>query len=128
MESIISKVRRFKKIYDDDSQSLIKFVDVVERWFRDLKKLGLEIELCNANVMSIIESKLPRSIGLEWYRRLHTKGEGIGRDNKFQRLLEYLQVEKNALEYSLSDVRNGPDRFTRDCGYQSNQFEETLYC
>ena len=41
VESIISEVRRFKKIYDDDSQSLIKFVDVVERGFRDLKKLGL---------------------------------------------------------------------------------------
>ena len=78
--------------------------------------------------MPLIESKLPRSIVLEWYRRLHTKGAGIGRDNKFQRLLEYLQVEKNALEHSLSDVRNSPDRFTRERGYQSNQFEETLYC
>ena len=72
--------------------------------------------------MSIIESKLPRSIGLEWYRRLHTKGEGIGRE----RLLKYLQVEKNALEYSLSDGRNGPDRFTRDRGNQTNSRKHSI--
>lgn len=81
VESVIGEVKYHKRLNSDDSAALIKFVDIIEAGYRDLKKLGLQSELDNANVISIIENKLPKDIGLEWYREIHTKGAGIEMSN-----------------------------------------------
>ena len=83
---------------------MIKFVDLIEVVYRDLKLFKLEDELSNFNVMGIIESKVPAEIGMEWFRTLQSKGSFEGK-GKFEYLVEHLTIERSAVEYSLSDVR-----------------------
>ena len=67
VKCIVFEIRKFRKL-DDDTVLLIKFVNVLESGFRDLSGLGLSHEIRNANVVALIESKLPRILQLEWYR------------------------------------------------------------
>ena len=66
----------------------------------------MDDELCNFNVIGIIESKLLIEVSMQWFRKSHSGGMGVDRKMKFQRLLEYLRVERDAVEYSLSTLRN----------------------
>ena len=67
--------------------------------------LSLEGEVCNSNIVSIIESKLPRALALEWYREIHKDDSKIDKRNKFPHLLSFLKVDRKALEYGLFDLR-----------------------
>ena len=102
VEQIISEIKSFPKI--SNKNALIKFVDLIEVGYRDLKLFKMEDELSNFNVMGIIESKLPDEIGMQWFRKLQSKGS-LERKGKFEYLLEHLTIEQRAVEYSLSDVR-----------------------
>ena len=102
-EAIIAEIKKVKKLGCEDKRGLIKFVNVIDRGFRDLRKLKLENEMSNLNVISIIESKLPNDISMEWYRRIYQNK--VKKDNKFESLLAYLMIEKDALEHSLAEVR-----------------------
>ena len=68
IDSIINEIRRFKG--SRDNKRLIEFINLVELGYRDLKALKLETEICKANVLSLIESKLPKELALEWYREI----------------------------------------------------------
>ena len=81
VESIVSEIRKFRNL-DDDTVELIKIVNILESGFRDLSGLGLSCEISNANVVTLIESKLPRILQVEWYRLIHRKDRKIGRIQK----------------------------------------------
>ena len=57
-------------------------------------------EISNMNVISTIVEKLPEDLKLGWYRKLSKPTTSITPANKFDRLLSYLQVERDAFEYN----------------------------
>ena len=85
LETIISE------ICDEVSTSLIKFIDIVESGYNDLRNVEIKSELCNANIISMLESKLPRNIGLAWYRRLLYRK---GKNSKNRQVLEITGIFK----------------------------------
>ena len=89
MESIVSQIHRFKKLETDDLKRIIQFVDILEKVYRDLKSLGLENEIANANTASIIEHKLPRTIQMEWYREIYKENSSVIKTPKFSNLLKF---------------------------------------
>ena len=105
MECIVSQIHRFKGLDKDDPIKIIQFVDLLEKDFRDLKSLGLEGEIANANTVSLIENKLPRSIHMEWYREIYKEASTVNRSAKFSHLLKFLTTERNVLEYATSELR-----------------------
>ena len=105
IDSIINEIRRFKGIDGRDNKWSIEFINLVELGYRDSKALKLENEICNANVLSLIESKLIKGLALKWYREIHKEGSIIDNVNKFPHMLRYLQNERRALKYGLSELR-----------------------
>ena len=101
--SIVSEVRALK-VANDDSMSLIKLVDTVERGYNDLKELDLERELCNATVTKEIENKLPADVSLICYRKVYDPSSVVERTNKFPELLKYLKIERDAREYGYMEA------------------------
>ena len=51
MESIVSDVHKFKRLDSDDHLKIIEFINMLERAHQDLKALGLETEIANANTI-----------------------------------------------------------------------------
>ena len=97
---IVAEVRGLKRITaNDDTKSLINMVNVIEKGYNDLKLFGLEREFCNATVTCEVESKLSHEVSLAWFRKVYDPKSMIDRNDKFQDLLEFLKVERDAREY-----------------------------
>ena len=60
-DTVINDIKKFRCIEIGDAKRLIQFIDIIESGYNDLKVLSLEGEVCNSNIVSIIESKLPRA-------------------------------------------------------------------
>ena len=59
------------------------FVEIIDRGYRDLKRLSLEQEICNSHVLAIIEGKLLREIQIEWHHMIHKRKVNILRIDLF---------------------------------------------
>ena len=105
IESIVSQIHKFKRLDADDPKRIIQFVDMLEKAHGDLKLLGLETEIANMNTVSLIESKLPHTLQMEWYREIYKDNSLVNKINKFPHLLKFLITERNAMEYATSDLR-----------------------
>ena len=79
------------------------FVEIIDRGYRDLKRLSLEQEICNSHVLAIIEGKLPREIQIEWHSMIHKQKVDI--KNRLISLYDFLKIERAALEYGMSELR-----------------------
>ena len=66
-----------------------EFINLIEWGYNDLKALKLDKKICNANVVSIIEGKLPNELAMECYRKLHKEGSNIDTLDKFPHILRF---------------------------------------
>ena len=64
-DAVINDIRKFRSIESHNNRRLIEFINLIEWGYNDLKALKLEKEICNANVVSLVESKLPNDLALE---------------------------------------------------------------
>ena len=102
MDVVISEIKNYPKIMENDSTTVISFVNMIEKDERDLSKLKLQAVISNPYIVSVIEAKLPKDISLEWCRKVKKPKSDINYDNKFTKLLIFLQTWRDALEYSCS--------------------------
>ena len=58
-----------------------------------------------SHVVCIIEGKLPHSLEMEWYRHIHKGRSPVDKLDKFPYLLEFLKVERAALEYGTPEMQ-----------------------
>ena len=105
MESIVSDVHKFKRLDSNDHLKIIEFINMLERAHQDLKALGLETEIANANTISTIENKLPKPIQMDLYREIYKENSLVDKKAKFPHLLKFLCTERDTLEYSTSELR-----------------------
>ena len=104
-DAIISEITGFKKIENDDNKRIIEFINLIDKANHDLKGVKMEHEINNTNVVSLIESKLPKNLAMNWYRMIHTVDSKVVKSNKFPSLLQFLCTERNAIEYGMVDFR-----------------------
>ena len=95
VDSIISEVQKFRRIDVDDNKRIISIVDLIDRGYRDLRKLNVEREMCNSHVLGIIEGKLPKNLQSGWYRTIYKKKMAINKKNP--ELLKFVKIERAAL-------------------------------
>ena len=110
VDSIITEIQRYRKIESDDPKRVIEFINMIEQASHDLDSVKMGSEINNTNVVSLIESKLPKYLALNWYRFIHSSNSEVDKSKKFPSLLKYLITERNALEYGMSDLRISSDR------------------
>ena len=67
----VSGISKFRKIENDDNNRILEFVGIIERAYHDLKGVKMEREIYNTNVVSLIESRLPKNLAINWYRIIH---------------------------------------------------------
>ena len=104
-DAVVSEIKHFKSMNADQKHTIIQFINAIERGYNDLKHIDMEKEISNANVVSIIENKLPHYIAERWFLKIYKEGSKIDRKNKFPSLLSFLKTERDALEYGMSELR-----------------------
>ena len=140
VDTIISEIKGFRQFDTDESVHSIQFVNILDTAYLDLCKLGLSCEVENANIVSLIESKLLQPLELEWYRYVYRKDSKVNKTNKFPDLLGFLWVERDVLEYATSNMRssssrqaniniiNAGDKSNEECLLHKSRTHSTGYC
>ena len=65
IDVVMTDLKRLKPLKNKDYVEFIKMVELIERGYRDLERLGLEAEM-NATTVSMVEEKLPPDIKMKW--------------------------------------------------------------
>ena len=78
----------------------------MKRRYRDLFCMKLDKEMSHNAVVSMIEEKLPKDIGLEWVKEVAKTGSSVKDDNKFPFLLKFLLEQRRIIEFQSADLRN----------------------
>jgi hypothetical protein len=97
------------KISQGGSKAALHLINTVERAYQDLKRIGLETEMSNSYIISVIEKKLPDEMRIDWVKSIAEKGE-IDSTKVFMLMLEFLNRWRNIIEYDDSAIRKAPER------------------
>ena len=84
-------------------------INTVEKAYQDLKRLGLEQEMCNSYILSMIEKKLPEEMRKDWVKSI-AEMEEIDSGKSFLLMLEFLKRWRNIIEYDESAIRKAPEK------------------
>ena len=66
IDSIMADVKNIMKCSDDNPSETLAMINTIERAERDLTALGMEQEISNSTIVSLIEQTLPSSIEDDW--------------------------------------------------------------
>ena len=102
----MSEVKEMPFFEDDDEQGILLMINTIEKAHRDLLLLGLESEISNSTIVSMIEQKMPKELNREWIKIVTgEKRKEIAKD-KFPSLLKLLLIHfREGLEYEMSNIR-----------------------
>ena len=103
VNKILDEVTHLSQEKDNDAVTL-QMIKVVERAYRDLKRLNAEEEMYNATMIVTIEKKMASAMKQEWAKEV--AGKDLSSKTKFLTLLECLQNWRCRIEYIADDVRS----------------------
>ena len=106
-DAIISEIKKLGKSVDEDPRGTPEMINIIERVHRDLKSMGLEKEISNSTIVSMIEERLPEAIEKEWIKTVTNKLRPEIIKDKFPALLDLLLEFRERIEYKFSDLRSG---------------------
>ena len=66
VDTVLNELKNLKKVEEHDSKKFVQMVDIVERCYLDLKKVGMESEMNTASMLGQFEKKLPANRMHEW--------------------------------------------------------------
>ena len=103
VDTVIHDVKTLKPVADGDNKNFTAMVDVIERCWLDLKRMGLAAEMDTVTMVSMIERLLPTMQKREWVSRIETTN--VDSNNMFNELLQFLLQEKRVIKYMDHDLR-----------------------
>ncbi|XP_043233392.1 uncharacterized protein LOC122387342 [Amphibalanus amphitrite] len=106
VDSIILDIKRLKPIPEGENKRFVSMVEVVERSWMELQRLGMSQEMDTTTMVTMVEKLLPRTQKREWVTKMEElKNSSTNCDSTFRTLLSYLIQEKRVIEYMDDDVR-----------------------
>ena len=87
LDAIVFNIQKLKPVPEGDSRKFINMVDVIERNWLELQRLGMQQEMNTTTMVTMIEKLLPRTQQREWVTKMDNQGNTskIG-DSTFQAL------------------------------------------
>ena len=105
VDAIMSEVKCMPTCEDGDERAILNMINLIERAHRDLVLLGLESEISNSTIVSVIEQRMPWEIKKEWIKVVTGDEHDKISKNKFPSLLKLLLQFRERIEYEPSDIR-----------------------
>ena len=118
---VMYDTKRIRPVRDGDDKRFIELVDIIERGYRDLSRVGIQQEISNTSTVSLIEEKLPKDIRREWSRMVNRTDSTVDERNKFPCLLGYLLEQKRIIDYESMSIRLGGGVFRGVSHYLDNE-------
>ena len=70
---IMNDIKQTRAVSDGDERTFVKFVNLIESSYKDLSRIGMEREISNSTIVSLVEEKLPKTIKNQWCLHLCDK-------------------------------------------------------
>ena len=105
IDAIMSEVKEMPFLEDDDEQGILLIINTIEKAHIDLLLLGLESEISNSSIVSMIEQKMPKEMKREWIKIVTGEKHTETDKDKFPSLLKLLIHFRERLEYEMSNIR-----------------------
>ena len=94
---VMYDIKSLKAVREGDDKKFIQLINIMERGYRDLARLGVQYEILNSTTVSLIEEKLPRDIWRDWSKEVNRTDNKVYDANKFRSLLEFLLKQKRII-------------------------------
>ena len=107
VDAIMSEIKKLGKGVDEDPKGTLEMINIIERAPRDLKSMGLQKEISNSTIVSMIEERLPEATEKECIRTVTKQLQPEVIKDKFPALLDLLLEFRERIEYKFSDLRSG---------------------
>ena len=108
-EVIVYDLKKLKLVSEGDSKKLIHLINVVERSFLDLQKVGAKSEISSTYIISMIEKLLPNNIRHQWVHIAQTLNNP---DSLLEEFIDFLLKERSVCTYLESDIRSNLHKVT----------------
>lgn len=92
-----------------DGNSTLKMINIVEKAYRDLARMGRESEMQNGTILSLIEKKLPEEMRFEWIKAIAEENDADAK-GRFSLMLELLRKWRIMIEYDQAAIRRVPEK------------------
>lgn len=109
--AFLSDLRQITQVAEGDNTKFIKLVDMVERCYKGLERIGMESEISNSTIIGTIEDRLPPSLKMRWSIEVCSDDSQLTANqqeepkSRFQQLLDFLLRHRRAMEYSNVDLK-----------------------
>ena len=107
IDLVMSDIKRMAPASDQHPKTVLEMIATIENAYRDLKCLGLENEMRNATIVSLIEERLPDKVKDKWLDVItDSRMDTSSKRDKFPALLELLTKYRERLEYDMRELRS----------------------
>ena len=101
VDAVIGEICSLKPVPEGNKSRLLSLISIVEQAWLDLRKIGKLNEITNSSSLVKVERLLPADLKREWTH----KAIGLDDDEKFEKLVEFLTNERQAIEYMEDETR-----------------------
>ena len=109
VNSVVKEIQHVN-IKPNSDQSLVDFVNTLEKGVQDLTAIGMDKEIATSHTVTLIEDKLPRRVMMKWLEVPKDQIPKTGYD-KFMKLIDHLKLERKLLERIITQKE---ERFEKD--------------
>ncbi|XP_033102678.1 uncharacterized protein LOC117105611 [Anneissia japonica] len=107
VNALIGDILKQKPLKEGEDSQIIQFIELIPACHRNLKRMAIEHEMNNAQVISEIESRLPEEQRRRWVRLIHEPQgkDKMEKDGKLKTLLDFLEEKSKSLRYMMSGLQ-----------------------
>ena len=95
IDAVLSDISKLSK---GDGMTTLNMINMVEKSYRDLVRIGSQTEMSNSFMISMIERKLPEQMRIEWVKLVAEQGV-TDSQVVFQLLMDFLAKWRKIIEY-----------------------------
>ena len=104
VDTILSDLKALSRSGVSDQ---LQMITIVEKAYRDLERINEEGEMQNSTIISIIEESMSEQMQYEWVKLVAS--EHLNSRAKSARLIKFLRVWRDRLEYKNANIRDGSE-------------------
>ena len=106
IDAVLSDISKLSK---GDGMATLNMINMVEKSYRDLVRIGSETEMSNSFMISMIEKKLPEQMRIEWVKLVAEQGV-TDSQVVFQLLMDFLAKWRKIIEYDAASIRKTSEK------------------
>ena len=106
IDTVLSDISKLSK---GDGVATLNMINMVEKSYRDLVRIGSQTEMSNSFMISMIERKLPEQMRIEWVKLVAEQGV-TDSHLVFQLLMDFLAKWRKIIEYDAASIRKTSEK------------------